>query len=157
MTTLAGHGLAVRTPAGWDAHIYRRPRPERGTTHPVLHVANFALPPDRGDFGAGAVERMGSDHVLVTLVEYAPASAATPLFARVGMPRPLSVSAFRPDTLQRAVGGQGGSQWFFRASGRPFCLYVVLGSLGRRRQLVPEVNRVLDGIVVEPAAPGGGP
>lgn len=150
MSALAGFGLSVDPPPGWDAHIYRRPRPEEGTTFPVMHVANFALPPDRGDFGGGAVELMGPDHVLVTLVELDPASAGTALFARLGVPVPLPPGGFGPTTMQRVIAGQAGGQWFFQARGRAFCLYVVLGSHLDRARLVPEVNRVLASIAVDP-------
>jgi hypothetical protein len=83
MTTVTGHGLRVDLPARWEARVYRRDRPDappwRGVhpnaygsaderSHPVLHLANFALPPERGDFGTGAVQRMGRDHAFVAVV-----------------------------------------------------------------------------------------
>ncbi|MGH9065653.1 MAG: hypothetical protein ACRD0L_17120 [Acidimicrobiales bacterium] len=154
MTGLVGYGLRVDPPPGWDARLYRRPAPERGVTYPVLHLANFALPPDRGDYGGGAVEAMGPGHVLVTLVEFAPESAATPLFARVGRPWPLGADAFRTTTLQRPLPGQAGTQWFFQEQGRPFCLYAVLGSHAQRQRLVPRVNEALGRITVERGAAG---
>ena len=48
-----------------------------------------------------------------------------------------------------------GTQHFFTAAGRPFCLYVVLaaGAADRRRQLLG-VDRVLATLRVEPT--GGG-
>ena len=45
--------------------------------------------------------------------------------------------------VQRPLPGQSGAQYFFTEADRAFCLYVVLGSHARRRQLVPEVNLVL--------------
>ena len=71
MTTVRAHGVGVRTSPGWDARINRRPPTEpEETTHSVTHIGNFPLPRDRGDFGTGAVERMGRDDVLVVLVEF---------------------------------------------------------------------------------------
>ena len=141
---IAAHGLTVHTPAGWDARIYRRAQTEAGEdSHPVVHAGNFALPSERGDFGSGAVDRMGRNHVLVTLVEFDRASARTALFANRGMPRPRPAD-FHPMQLQRVLPGQSGAQWFFNTGDRAFCLYVVLGSHSRRARLVPHVHELLD-------------
>jgi len=143
------HGVAVRTPAGCEARIHRRPPTEPDErTHSVTHVANFALPPDRGDFGTGAVERMGRDDVLVVLVEFDAASASTPLFANRGLPRPR-VEDFHPAQLQRTLPGQSGAQWFFNTRGRAFSLYVVLGSHHRRARLLPQVRQILDDLTID--------
>jgi hypothetical protein len=152
VSTIAAHGLTVDLPFGWEAAIYRRPPNGSGTTHPVLHAATFALPVDRGDFGSGAVDLMAGDDALVVLLEYHADSAATALFARAGLPRPVAPAAFSPTTLQRGIPGHGGSQWFFNQSGRAFCLYVVLGSFGLRNVLVPAVNQLLMGITIERAS-----
>lgn len=149
---IAAHGLAVDTPAGWDARIFRR-RSEglqagahggrAPTDHPVLHVANFPLPEERGDFGSGAVELMRSPHVLVALLEYHQEAARTALFSPRGMPRRLDSGDFDPNALQRTLAGQAGAQRFFSEGGRAFCLYVVIGSFARRAPLVSEVNATL--------------
>jgi hypothetical protein len=164
MARLRGAGVTIDLPQGWDGRIYRRPaeHPLRasgtgagiasgdaratareGTTHAVVHAANFALPPDRGDFGSGAVELMRSDDVLVMLVEYHPDAAGTALFAGEGLPRSVRADEFHPATLQRVIPGQCGVQKFFSHRGRAFCLYVVLGDHGRRGPLVRLVNSVL--------------
>jgi len=151
MARLAAHGLSVDRPAGWDVAIYRRSPTEGATTHPVLHAANFPLPKRRGDFGIGAVERMGPGNVFVVLFEYEPAAAGTPLFADVGRPRPRP-GHFHPRALQRTLPGQAGAQWFFTEAGRPFSLYVVLGSYARRQTLVPMAERIVTGLRIEGAA-----
>lgn len=153
MAPLRGMGISVDTPGGWDARIYRREPAvavARARTHGVLHAANFALPVERGDFGSGAVEAMGAEDVLVTLVDHGPESAGTPLFAREGMPSALELEAFTRDRLQRPLPGQGGAQFFFTTEGRGYCLYVVLGSLANRGRLVAQVNEVLGRIRIEP-------
>ena len=83
---LSAHGITTELPAGWEGRITRRRRQapvgrvrrHRPTAaaragaigspdeipEPVVHLANFALPEDRGDFGSGAVDVMGSGHVL---------------------------------------------------------------------------------------------
>ena len=100
-----------------------------------------------GDYGSGAVERMGGSDVLVCLLEHPPEDANAPLFERVGVPM-LSNAQFSPQTMQRAVPGAAGSQHFFQVGGRPFCLYVVIGSFRTRGPLVRAANEVVRSIRV---------
>jgi hypothetical protein len=154
---LRSDGIDVDVPRGWDGEIYRQGgfglqglQSEEGETDaPIMHLANFSLPPNRGDWGSGAVEIMRSDNVLVALVEFGPESAGKALFARSGLPR-VQASDFAPNQLQRTLPGQSGAQYFFNHGGRAFCLYVVLGSHARRHELVAEVNAVLDTLVLDP-------
>ena len=146
---MSSNGIDVDVPQGWDAEIFRRKalaarRPADGPeeTTPVLHMANFALPPARGDFGSGAVEIMRSENVLVVLFEYEPEAAVTALFSSSGIPD-VNPDDFSPSRMQRHIEGQSGAQYFFNLGGRAFCLYIALGSHGRRNQLVPELNQVL--------------
>ena len=162
MPSLRSHGIRATVPAGWDARIYRRSDEvqastpaaaalhQGGTTHAVFHAASFPLPEGRGDFGGGAVERMGPHDVLVALVEYHPDAAGTALFRAHGIPRALDPRAFSPTILQRLLPGQAGTQVFFQERGRAWCLYVVLGSFAARAGLVSRVNEVLSALSVEP-------
>lgn len=157
MPTITAHGIAVSPPQGWDGQIFRRdndpfpdPRaPEaRGAASaapvpPIAHVANFALPPERGDFGGGAVELMGSGAVFISLLEHPAEEADTALFKGRTVPWPFSPDDVSPDSLQRGIAGQAGLQRFFVVDGRPFCLYVVVGSYRLRATLVRQVNQVL--------------
>jgi hypothetical protein len=150
MTTIARWGLAAKLPLGWEARIFKRaPEAPTETTHPVLHAASFALPPDRGDFGSGAVDLMGPDDVFVTVIEYDRSAAGTALFARQGMPTAVDASQFSPTTLQRLIPGQAGTQVFFSDRGRAFCLYVVLGSWARADALIPRANALIAGLAVQ--------
>jgi hypothetical protein len=152
---LARHGLGVDVPRGWDARIYRREAAEPGsTTRSIMHAATFALPEEREDFGGGAVELMREQDVLVMLVEYDPAAATTPLFAREGMPRELPPSVFGATRLQRALPGQAGTQIFFNEGGRAFCLYVVIGSAAGRANLAARVNAILAAVELDAPTPG---
>lgn len=150
---LRSEGIEVDVPQGWDGEIYRRPTglAPLGGTHeqknPVLHVANFPLPADRGDFGSGAVELMSADNVLLVLFEYGAGSARTALFADEGISA-VRAEDFSPHTMQRPLPGQSGAQHFFSSGDRAFCLYVVLGAHSRRLELVPEVNQVVASIVL---------
>ncbi len=156
---LTGGGVALSLPTGWEGEVFTRaPEPGRSLSagHPdevarnVIHLANFALPRERGDFGSGAVELMSSGAILVILFEHGPESVGTPLFARSGVPV-LDPDEFHPQQMQRTLSGQSGRQIFFNANGRAFCLYVVLGAHRQRSTLVPLVNEVLASLEIEPA------
>jgi hypothetical protein len=56
---------------------------------------------------------------------------------------------FHRNQLQRRLRGQAGVQRFFTLNGRPFCLYVVLGSIARSHELVTKANQLLRGLSVE--------
>ncbi len=166
MTELAAHGIEVSLPAGWEGRLFRRPAAgevasaDAGvegepaapaeTTHAVLHVSTIALPLGIGDFASGAVDQLGNDDILIVLFEYDPSSIEQPLFKAAGVPRQLAAEDFNPNVMQRAIRGQAGSQTFFNDQGRAFCLYVVLGSFARRRELVPRVNQVLATLTIDP-------
>ncbi|MDQ3681093.1 MAG: hypothetical protein M3378_11260 [Actinomycetota bacterium] len=158
--------IAMDLPAGWDGRVYRRPvsqplEPPGGagfraagleTTQSIAHAANFALPVERGDFGSGAVELMGRDHVFIALFEYGPESVGTPLFEHQSQPRSLSTSSFSPASLQRTLPDQAGSQVFFSARDRAFCLYVVLGAHDNAQRLISLVNTVIGTIQILPSS-----
>ncbi|MEO5842673.1 MAG: hypothetical protein ABIQ73_26230 [Acidimicrobiales bacterium] len=162
MAELSGHGFAVHVPSGWEAEIYRRaPEPtasndasffggdDQGLHYPpIVHLSTIALPPERGDFGGGALGAMTSRDVFISLFEYERRDTANALFAHDGPPWPLSPDDFDPSTLRVALGDQTGCQRFFRHRGRAFALYVVLGSHSLRRLLVPAANDALAAIEI---------
>jgi hypothetical protein len=162
VTAIEGYGLHVELPRAWEGRLYRRAGPLRHAGHPeayghpdasvnpVLHLANFPLPPSRGDFGTGAVERMGPAHVFMSLLEYDREEAGRPLFSAVGVPR-LRLDDFAPSALQRRLPGQLGCQRFFTESGRPMCLYAVLGSRREAQELVAAAGTVIAGLAVSAA------
>jgi hypothetical protein len=150
MAVLAAHGIAAELPSGLEGRIYLRPAPTAGLSRPVAQFASFALPKVVGDFGGGAVTVMGADDLFCVLFEYGPESVGTALFARTGMPRTLSAEHFLPYLLRRGRPGHAGTQWFFTEGGRPFTLYVVLGSHRGRHRLVPRVNALLGAVSVDP-------
>lgn len=164
MTPLSSGGVTVGLPTGWEGEIFSRepagggrslsdssgPDENGEVARNVIHLANFALPAERGDFGSGAVELMSTGALLVILFEHGPESVDTPLFARSGVPT-LTPEEFHPQQMQRTLQGQSGRQIFFNTAGRAFCLYVVLGSHRQREVLVPLVNDVLASLEIEPA------
>lgn len=150
MTAVSAFGLSLDGPPGWDVRVYRRPAAPEESTHPVLHAGNFALPAGRGDYGSGAVERMGPGNVFLALLEFHPDATDSALFSQSGRPAVLDPSAFGPSSLQRRLPGQAGFQAFFSEAGRAFCLYVVLGSWADRARLVPVASGVLGRLSIGP-------
>jgi hypothetical protein len=153
MTVLADRGISVDIPSGWDAEMYQRPAEAGETTNGIVHIANFALPQGRGDYGGGATKDMGSGAILIVLFEFDPESASTRQFSTSPVPRALRPDQFDPNTLQRPLPGQGGTQIFCNEAGRAFCLYVVLGGYSRRTFLLRSVNAVLATLRIDPLAP----
>lgn len=147
MERLAGLGLGVDLPDGWDGRIYRRANELAGERR-ALHAANFAMPQAWGDYGSGVTELMERDGVFVTLVEFAPGNANTGLFRHQGLPQ-VTPDAFVPGGMPKAIPGQAGAQFFFSLGERAFCLFVVLGSYGARADLVPQVEEVLKTLSVD--------
>ena len=85
------------------------------------------------EVGNGAVQLMGTRDLFAVLLEYGPESVGKKLFADTGMPRMFEPHEFSRSMARDGSGLQSAVQRFFVESGRPFTLYVVLGShLGRR-------------------------
>lgn len=161
---LQGAGVRLELPRGWEGRVRPRgPEPIEGSGAAgqtnrataadgrlpvVVQAANFALPPALGDFGGGAVEAMTTRDLFFTLFEYGPESVGTPLFARQGMPRTLRPGDLDPWSLRTPLPGMSGLQVFFTEAGRPFCLYVALGSHLRRFRTLPVVSSVLQTIQI---------
>jgi hypothetical protein len=151
---LQSHGIETDLPPGWEGRIGVRQRPTEATRsigevgerpNPVVHLANFALPEQRGDFGSGAVDLMGADDVLVVLFEYGPECVGTALFRRQGLPTNLTPRMFSSAALQRTISGQAGCQIFFTEAGRAFCSYTVLGRQSSALRVLPQANATLAG------------
>lgn len=144
-------GVAVDLPAGWEARARRQPvtRPGR-PGNSLLHAATLPLPADRGDFGSGVVDLLRTEDVFVSLFEYDREEAGSVLFEARGLPL-VRPAEFSPTAMQRPLPGQSGGQWFFTAAGRPFCLFVVLGSHARRTVGAARVTGLLSRLSVESA------
>ena len=149
MEKLTRAGLEIELPDGWDGRIYRRDAEAAAVTRQAMHAANFALPPNLGDYAVGAVEGMQGGDLLVVLLEFDPDSAGQGLFANEGLPTDMGPDDFSPSAMPRAVPGRTAAQWFFSSAGRAFCLYVVLGSHRERAALLPLANTVVGTIRVD--------
>ena len=109
---------------------------------PVVHLANFALPEDRGDFGSGAVDLMGAGPRARGPVRVRrPTASAQPLFAApAASPRsPAAMFSRRPSSRRPAA--RPACQLFFTQNGRAFCLYVVLGDQREAAAARPDGQR----------------
>lgn len=172
-TPLAGHGMAVTLPDRWEGRIYRRSTPTNDFTpanraatmrtgrapgaegwlgdehRAIMHLANFALPGNRGDYGSGALESMTFWQAFIALIEFGPECLGTALYAEQGIPR-THPKQFDPNGLQRRIVGQSGFQRFFTVAGRPMCLFVVLGAHLNAARMSKQVNLVLDQVKVDP-------
>jgi hypothetical protein len=152
VSRLEGQGIVAELPSGVEGRIFRRTAVGGAQAETVLHLATFPLPPQVADFGGGAVTLMGPTDVFLSLFEYGQDSLGKRLFDRHGMPRRLPPESFSPFTLRRGIAGQAGTQWFFTESGRPFTLYVVIGSHSQRLRLARRVDGMLAGITIAPRA-----
>jgi hypothetical protein len=147
---LAGRAIVASLPPGWEGQIDEgfellADGAERPT---VVHLANFPLPPGRGDFAGGAIEIMRPGDALVVLYEYGPESVGTALFSPEGIPRSVELDDFGLDTLHHQLPGASGVQRFFTHAGRAFCLYVVVGSHRDRADVMGAINTVLAGLEI---------
>ena len=147
---LSAYGVSVAPPPGWDVRARRGDAVPPETAHVVVHGATFPLPADRADYGDGVVQLMGFGDVFVALVEFAPAAAATALFAARGWPSPLAAGDFSRSALQHPLPGQAGVQRWFTVAGRPWCLYTVIGAWERRAALAARANGFVRSVSVAP-------
>jgi hypothetical protein len=160
---LEAHNLAVELPKGWEGRIYAR-RPAvadrrqalqgGGTPHApaTLHAASFALPREDGDFGSTATAGMSSRDAFLAVTEYLEGNglrAGSGLFRHGRVQCALEAGMFSPHTLLVARPGQAGFQHFFTEAGRPFCLYVVVGSLRSAEGALRELNGVLRSLRIQ--------
>ena len=165
MVRLSAGGLTVELPQGWEAEIdagtagfadaesgqavesLPATRADGSVRHVVAHIANFALPAGRGDFGSGAIQAMRPGDVFVALFEYEPKSTDAALFKSRGLPV-VAATDFEPAALQKPLPGGSAAQRFFQQAGRAFCLYVVIGSHIDRVDAAATVAEVVGGIEI---------
>jgi len=145
-------GLSITVPPAWEARISRTTSDtDDGRTWPVAHIATIPLPSQRGDYGSNVVERLGSDDIFVSLVEFGAEAVDTELFPRVNdLPDTIGPDEFHPRQLQRVLPGQAGKQLFFTYQNRAFCLYVVFGSFARRSSLAQSLSGLLNRVSIAP-------
>jgi len=141
---LAGQGISIELPAGWDGLIHSAPDDTA-----TLHAASYVLPAGDGEFASLAIQALPSTGVLLVLTEYGPDVAGHGLFAPDGLPVPVPNRAFRTHAFTRLQPGRYGTQRFCTVAARPFCLYVIVGTDPDPRTLVRQANDVLSTVRIE--------
>lgn len=148
MTEVRGSGIVIDLRPGWEADIGSRGPVAYGTQRTdarptIMHVANFQLPPERGDYGGDLLIRLGPGDVFVSMIDFGPVTDEQVLFAREGIPIPLTANDFLPDAIVLGLPNRSAAQRFFRARGHGYCLYVVLGSHRERADVLDDLNDAL--------------
>jgi hypothetical protein len=145
---LHAHGIAVELPVGWSGRVF-----SRGQGVATLHAGNFTLALDDGEFGDRSTGAMRDGASFLALTEYRAGDGLRPghgLFAPRRIPRRLDPTALKRTGLAHPRAGQVGTQHFFTASGRPFCLYVVLaGPRAQRRRQLAALEHVLGSLRIQ--------
>jgi hypothetical protein len=151
MTEIRGSGFVVDVPPAWEVNI----RPESAmllaadpdVVEPaVMHIANFQLQDGLADYGDEIFTSLGPADLFVSVIDFGPLDPDQQLFNHQGMPIPLTPDSFSEDAAVRGLQGGTASQQFFQASGRGYCLYVVIGSHKERADVLFELNDVLSSV-----------
>ena len=144
-------GLTVEVPVGWEARIQHSTAEESGARRfPIMHAATVPLAANRADYGGGVVEKLGGSDVFVSLIEFGDEAVGSALYEPVDALPTITPDMLHPFQLQRRLAGQAGVQRFFTLEGRAFCLYVVIGSFGRRIELTARANVMIANMSVAP-------
>lgn len=123
-STLHGHGLALTIHDGWEARIWMPDLPRPAENHPVVRLANFALPFTKNTYAEDVADALRPGQVVASLAEFSPDLAGRGLYAPEGVPE-LDPADLDPRAVQRQAPGRAGVQRFFSEQGRAFSLYVV--------------------------------
>lgn len=151
MTEVRASGFVVDVPPAWEVNI----RPESAmllaadpdVVEPaVMHIANFQLPDRLADYGNEIFTALGPADLFVSVIDFGPLDPDQQLFDHQGMPIPLTPDSFSEDAAVRGLQGGTASQQFFQASGRGYCLYVVIGSHKERSDVLFELNGILSSV-----------
>ncbi len=142
-------GVAVATPVGWEVRVKRvAGEVSEARSLAVTHAATVPLPAERGDFGSGVVENLGSDDIFVALLEYGEEVVGSNLFAPGEFPPEIKPADFDTARLRVSLSDQAGLQRFFTLGDRAFCLYVVIGDYRNRGRLIHRVRELLEAIEI---------
>jgi hypothetical protein len=124
MTELRGHGLALSIERGWEGRIFVPQEPPPAENHPIVRLANFALPTTADTYAEDVADSLRPGQLIASLVEFSARLADRGLYAPQGVPA-FGVDDLDPRALQRHLPGRFGLQRFFSVRGRAFSLYVI--------------------------------
>ena len=148
-TPLRGHGLALSVNDGWEARIWMPDLPPPAENHPVVRLANFALPFTKDTYAEDVADGLRPGRVVASLAEFSPALAGRGLYVSEGVPK-VEVADLDPRAVQRRAPGRAGVQRFFSEQGRAFSLYVIARSGPGLDRAMDELTIQLEGVVVDP-------
>jgi hypothetical protein len=150
MSHLAGHGISIGLPRGWEGTIFVPDLPAPAVNLPVLHATDKALSTGRSTFAPELAARAGATGVVIVLAEYDPRLANEGLFATQGLSIPIRRTDLHPGAMQVPQPLQEGRQWFVSIRDRAFCLYVVVGTGPGLRDRLALVNETLGTLRIDP-------
>lgn len=147
-STLRGHGLALSVHAGWEARVWMPDLPPPAENHPVVRLANFALPLTKNTYAEDVADGLQTGQVVASLAEFSPTLAGRGLYASRGVPH-LGPDDLDPRAVQRQAPGRVGVQRFFSEHGRAFSLYVVARRGRGLDAAMQQLAAQLQGLTVE--------
>jgi hypothetical protein len=148
MTELRAHGVGLTLHPGWEGRIWLPTEPPPAENHPVVRLANFALPQTKDTYAEDAAEDLRPGQMLVSMAEFSPRLADRGLYAPRGVPR-FTREDLDPRALQRHLPGRSGLQRFFSMRGRAFSLYVIARDGAGLDDAIRELIAQLHSMVVE--------
>ena len=146
-STLRSHGLTLAVHDGWEARIWMPDLPPPAENHPVVRLANFALPLTKNTYAEDVADGLRAGQVVASLAEFSPALAGTGLYEHSGVPD-LAPADLDPRAVQRQAPGRAGVQRFFSEHGRAFSLYVVARRGPGLDRAMHELTAQLHGLTV---------
>ena len=148
MSELRAHGLGLRVRRGWEARVWMPDLPPPAENHPVVRLANFALPNSRNTYAEDVADALRPGQVVASLAEFSPHLADRGLYAPQGVPR-VGVEDLDRRAVQRQARGRAGVQRFFSVHGRAFSLYVVASGGHRLAEALRDLDAQLHELAVE--------
>ncbi len=149
MTELRAHGISLAIHRGWEARVWVPDLPPPAENHPVVRLANFALPSSRNTYAEDVADGLRPGQVVASLAEFSPALADRGLYEPQGVPR-VHVGDLDPRAVQRQGHGRAGVQRFFSVEGRAFSLYVVGRGGDGLAEALAALDAQLHALVVDP-------
>jgi hypothetical protein len=150
MTVLAGHGLSIGLPSGWEGRIFVSDLPAPAVNLPVMHATDLALTSERSTFAPEIAARAGGTGTLVTLAEFESRLANVGLYEPTTLGLPIRRQDLHANALQVPAPELEGHQRFCSLGERAFALYVVVGTGPGFGDRLHRVNEILGTLEVQP-------
>ena len=149
MSELRAYGISLAIHRGWEARVWVPDLPPPAENHPVVRLANFALPSSRNTYAEDVADGLRPGQVVASLAEFSPSLADRGLYQPQGVPR-VRADDLDPRAVQRQGHGRAGVQRFFSVRGRAFSLYVVARQGDGLSEALAALDAQLHALVVDP-------